>query len=169
MSIFTSLQSLIESEIYYPQNYDICKSMYGSESILNFILWLICLPIPSILFPVKPTVTIAYNFTYAVSGLQYGSQAYYSSLLPSIVGEGIILLGPWMIGFYGILLGIFIGFYYKFIKKYNSLCVLNLYMLLMILTIGRGGASSYMSVLINGTFSILIWGYAFNKIKKINT
>ena len=164
-SLGKSLQTLAESEIYYPRNFDICSSMYGSESFLNFILWLICLPIPSVLFPGKPTVTLAYSFTYAVSGLQYGNQAYYTSSLPSVVGEGIILLGPWLTGIYGIVLGIFIALYFKFIKKYKSLCILNLYMVLMILTIGRGGASSYMSTLINGTFSMLIWGYAFNKIK----
>ena len=166
LSIGKAIQSLIESEIFYPKYYDTCSSIYGSESIINFILWLVCLPIPSVLFPNKPTVTIAYNFTYAVSGLRYGAQAYYSSLLPSIVGEGIILWGPWLVLFHGLIIGLFIGAYFKFIKKYNSLYVLNVYMVLMILTMGRGGASSYMSKLINGTFAMLVWGYVFNKIRR---
>ena len=166
LSIGKALQSLAESEIYYPKNYDTCVSLYGSESVFNFIMWLVCLPIPSVLFPNKPTVTIAYNFTYAVSGLKYGAQAYYTSSLPSVVGEGIILWGPWMVFFHGLVIGLFIGAYFKFIRKYNTLSVLNVYMILMILTIGRGGASSYMSTLINGTFAMLLWGYAFNKIQR---
>lgn len=166
LSIGRSLVELIESEIYYPKNYPICVSLYGTDSILNFVLWLICLPIPSVLFPWKPTVTIAYSFTYALTGLKYGAQAYYSSSLPSVVGEGIILWGPWLVGFHGLLIGVFIGAYFKFIRRFNTLSVLNIYMLLMILTIGRGGASSYMSTLINGTFSMLLWGYLFNKIHK---
>lgn len=168
-TIGKAIQSLLESEILYPQYYDTCASLYGSESIMNFILWLICLPIPSVLFPNKPTVTIAYNFTYAVSGLKYGAQAYYSSNLPSVVGEGIILWGPWMVFFHGLVIGLFIGAYFKFIRKYKSLSVLNLYMILMILTIGRGGASSYMSTLINGTFAMLLWGYAFKKIRHMQS
>lgn len=165
-NIGNSLYELIETEIYYPTHYNICEDMYGTESILNFILWMICLPIPSVIFPWKPTVQLAYSFTYAVTGLQYGKQAYYTSSLPSVVGEGIILFGPWLVGFYGIILGIFIGFYFKFIRKYQSLCVLYLYMTLMILTIGRGGASSYMSTLINGTVAMLLWGYVFNKNRR---
>ena len=165
-TIGKAIQSLAESEIYYPKNYDTCVSLYGSESILNFLLWLICLPIPSVLFPNKPTVTIAYNFTYAVSGLKYGAQAYYTSSLPSVVGEGIILWGPWLVFLHGLVIGLFIGAYFKFIRRYNTLSILNVYMILMILTIGRGGASSYMSTLINGTFAMLLWGYVFNKKRK---
>lgn len=165
-SIVKAVKTLAESEIYYPKNYDICESLYGSESILNFMLWIICLPIPSVLFPGKPTVTIAYEFTYAVTGLQYGAQEYYTSSLPSVVGEGIIVWGPWLVGFHGIVIGVFIGSYFKFINRHKSLSVLNVYMLLMALTIGRGGASSYMSTLINGTFAMLLWAYISNRIQK---
>lgn len=164
-----AVKSLVESEIFYPQYYDTCVSLYGSESILNFVIWLVFLPIPSVLFPYKPTVTIAYGFTYAVSGLKYGAQAYYSSKLPSVVGEGMILWGPWLVGFHGVVIGLFIGAYFKFIKKYNSLSVLYVYMILKLLTIGRGGASSYMSTLINGTIAMLLWGKLFNKIRQKNT
>lgn len=72
-TIGNAMESLAEQEIYYPKYYDTCVSLYGSESILSFMLWLVFLPIPSALFPSKPTVTITYNFTYAVSGLMYGA------------------------------------------------------------------------------------------------
>ena len=81
----------------------------------------------------------------------------------------MILWGPWLVVFHGLVIGLLIGAYFKFIKKYNSLSVLNVYMILRILTIGRGGASSYMSVLINGTIAMLLWGYIFQKIHRTKT
>lgn len=170
LSFSNALNMLLESEIYYPTHYQQCSSIFESNGSLGlkFLLYLICLPIPSIIFPGKPTVNASFYLTYAVSGKWFGA-ANYTSSLPSVVGEGIIIWGESFVWLHGIVLGIFIGLVFKYLMRYKSLTIIYLYYLVNLLIVGRGGAESYMSGLINGTFYLILWAVILKRYKHRNT
>lgn len=157
-SFIKSLELLLESEVYYPKYYDVCSSIFTANGSLGikFILYLICLPIPSILFPGKPTVNASFYLTFAETGRWFGD-ANYTSCLPSVLGEGMIIWGPTFVFLHGIVLGIVIGVVFKFLMKYKSLTVLYVYYAVNLLALGRGGAESYLSGLVNGTIIMILW------------
>lgn len=166
LSVKEALSVLIESECGYPLRYSICESLQGSSGFINFLLWLIFLPIPSFLFVFtkKPTLTVAHEFTYAVSGRIFGA-ANYSSNLPSVLGEGMLIWGLNWIWLHGIVIGFIIAINMKFIRRHKSLIVLYVYLLLLMTTLGRGGAQSYMSSIINGTVFVMVWWWIVNHVR----
>ena len=157
-SLKTAIPLLIDEECYYPKYYSVCENMAGEGDCVAFLAWLIFLPIPSFLFifGTKPTMIVAHQFTYAVSGQVFGN-AYYSSSLPSVVGEGVIIWGFFGVVIHGIIIGIIMAFFFNFMKEHKSLDILYFYMLIQLAVLGRGGAQSYMGTLINGTIFIMLW------------
>lgn len=167
LSFNNALNMLLESEIYYPTHYQQCSSIFESNGSLglNFLLYLVCLPIPSIIFPGKPTVNASFYLTYAVSGRWFGA-ANYASSLPSVVGEGIIIWGESFVWLHGVVLGIFIGLIFKYLMRYKSLTIIYIYYLVNLLIVGRGGAESYMSGLINGTVYLIMWAVILKRYRR---
>lgn len=167
ISLSDSFQLLIESEIYYPKYYSTCSDIYLQEGGMGvmFLLYILCLPIPSIIFPGKPTVMPTSLFTFALIGKEYG-KANYVSCLPSIVGEGIIIWGDFGVIIHAVVLGIVIGVFLKFLMKYKSLTVLYAYYTINLLALGRGGAESYLSGLINGTICLIVWIVVFRRYER---
>lgn len=166
LSISDSISTLIRDECGYPLSYNVCEDLQETGGRLNFILWLLLLPIPSALFifTAKPTLTVAHQFTYAVTGRILGV-GNYSSSLPSVLGEGIMIWGMNWVWLHGIVMGIFIGINLRFLKGHKSLDILYLYMITLLAVIGRGGAQSYMGTLINGTVFIMLWWWACNRVR----
>ena len=166
LSIGDSISVLVKEECGYPLTYNICEDLQGTGGRINFILWLLLLPIPSafFIFTSKPTLSAAHQFTYALTGRIFGV-GNYSSSLPSVLGEAIIVWGMNWVWVHGIVMGIFIGINLKFLKNHKSLDVLYLYMITLLAVIGRGGAQSYMGTLINGTVFIMIWWWICNRVK----
>ena len=166
LSISDSISTLIRDECGYPLTYNICEDLQGTGGRLNFILWLLLLPIPSALFVFisKPTLAVAHQFTYALTGRILGV-GNYSSSLPSVLGEGIIIWGMDWVWLHGIIMGIFIGINLRFLKSHKSLDILYLYMITLLAVIGRGGAQSYMGTLINGTVFIMLWWWMCNRLR----
>lgn len=160
-SLAEAFSELIESEISYPQYYAAIETFAGESSIVTFLLWIVCLPIPSAIFPWKPIVTITHSFTEHISGLVYGAQDYYSSLLPSVLGEGMMVWGIEFSWIHALVIGVVIGFYLRWLHKYKSLSLLAVYQMLLLFTLGRGGASSLMGSFINGAIVILLF-YCFS-------
>ena len=166
MSISDSISTLIEEECGFPLTYGVCESLQGTGGKLNFILWLILLPVPSafFIFTSKPILAVAHQFTYAVTGRIYGT-ANYSSSLPSVLGEGIMIWGMNWVWLHGIIMGIFIAINLRFLNSHKSLDILYLYMITLLAVIGRGGAQSYMGILINGTVFIMLWWWTCNRVR----
>lgn len=166
MSLGKTFKLLLESEVYYPKYYETCSNIFVENGSLGlkFLLYLLCLPIPSIIFPGKPTVNASFFLTFAVTGRWFGD-ANYASCLPSIVGEGILIWGKGGIWLHGIVLGILIGLVFKFLMRYKSLTILYVYYAVNLLALGRGGAESYMSGLINGTVCLIIWVVILKKYR----
>ena len=165
-SISDSISTLIEEECGYPLYYSVCEELQGTGGRINFLLWLVLLPVPSafFLFTSKPTLAVAHQFTYAVTGRVFGT-GNYSSSLPSVLGEGIIIWGMNWVWLHGIVLGVFIAINLRFLRSHKSLDVLYLYMITSLAVIGRGGAQSYMGTLINGTVFIMLWWWACNRVR----
>lgn len=163
LSFSEALLELIEGECYYPTYYDTCINNAGLVNPIEYILWLIFLPIPSALWSGKPVVQVAYSFTSIFSTLTVNDAAY-SNLLPSVLGESFLIFGPYFFWIEAIILGLTIGFYFKFFLASKQLSVLTAYMLLMLSTIGRGGSQSYLGVLINGSVVLIIFVYLSKRV-----
>lgn len=161
---FSEISSLlIDSETYYPIYYDTClhSTALLNQTPLTFILWLIFLPIPSFVFPGKPTLQ-GDAFTYAVTGKSFGD-ANFSSALPSVLGESFMYFGEyyWV---EALIIGFVALFVIRYMLKSKTLTFYSIYMIVFVLTLGRGGGSSYLSTLISGSVSLI----ALNIYLKLN-
>ena len=144
------------SETYYPifYNHILTSSFLAELTPLQYVLWLIFLPIPSFLFPMKPTLE-SDTFTYSLTGLSYG-EAGYSSQLPSMMGEGLMFFGNDFFWIHALLLSFIIVFIVKYLLKNKILLFCVFYFCVSIVTIGRVGGGAFMPLLINGTISIIL-------------
>ena len=159
-------QLLINSETYYPIFYDrIIQSPYlSNQTPSTFILWLIFLPIPSFLWPGKPSLS-SDAFTYAMTGLHYGDEGY-SSSLPSLLGESLMFFGPDFYWVQALIMGFVIIFLIKYLFSFKSTNFMTMYLIVYILVIGRGGAGSYMSIIVLSVFTIFLFQKFLSKLLK---
>lgn len=164
MGLGDSFMTLIDGECGYPKYYDACVDNSGLVNPGMYILWLIFLPIPSVIWPGKPVVQVAYSFTSLFTTMSITDEAYYN-LLPSIVGESLLIFGEWFFWIEAIILGCVIGIYFKFFLQSEKLSVLTAYMILMLATIGRGGSQSYFGVVINGSIILMIFIYLSKRVR----
>lgn len=153
------LKMLIDTEAYYPIHYDhIVTSTYlDSQTPATFILWLIFLPLPSFIWPGKPTLQ-SDAFTYSISGMHYGDVGY-SSSLPSFMGESLMFFGENAYWIQGIIVGFVMVYIISTLSKHKTMTFFSIYLVVFVLTLGRGGASSYMSTLINGSVAVFIMNF----------
>lgn len=162
-SFSSSLLSLIDGETYYPIYYErISNNSNWGIKPSTFVTWILCLPIPSFLWSNKPFVDPSYALTVDLIGMISKTDYNYYNSLPSILGESMMIFGNDLYFLEAIIIGFFIGLFFRVLfrsKRLNTLC---LYMSLMLLTLGRGGATSYMSVIINGTILMTLWVIVFN-------
>lgn len=158
---------LIDSEAYYPVYYDeaLHSTALQSQTPMTFILWLLFLPIPSFVFPGKPTLQ-GDAFTYAVTGKSYGD-ANFSSALPSVLGESFMFFGSDFYWVGALIIGCVIATSINFLLKHKTLNFFAIYLIVFSLTLGRGGASSYMSTIINDSLSIFVLYFYVKHTKKI--
>lgn len=147
---------LINSETCYPIYYDhiINSPSLKSQTPLTFIIWLIFLPIPSVIWPGKPTLQ-SDAFTFSLTGMHYGDNGY-SSSLPSVMGESLMYFGESFYWIQPLIMGSVIIILINYLFKYRSTNMLSLYLITYVLSIGRGGAASYMSTIIFGVLPILL-------------
>ena len=153
----SSIEALLDGETYYPIYYERIVNTKWNISPITFLLWIICLPIPSFIWRNKPYVDPSYALTTNLYGFISKSDSNYYNSLPSMLGESMMIFGNQLFFFEAIIIGFFVGLYFRFLYRSKHLNVLTLYMTLMLLTLGRGGATSYMSGLINGTIILIVW------------
>lgn len=147
---------LLESETYYPIHYEHIVSSVdlAGQTARSFILWILCLPIPSVLWPGKPKIS-ADAFTYSLSGLRR-NDANYASSLPSNFGEALMFFDEHTYWIHALIVGTVIICVIGYVAKHKTMSFYALYLIVYSLTLGRGGASSYLSTLINGVISIVL-------------
>ena len=156
ISLNESFKELIFKEADYPKYYEyINEYMYGNISAIKYLLWLIFLPIPSIIFPSKPTVALNTIFSEIFLGISKESYGYYV-LLPSLLGEAFLIYGKYFYWIHAIVIGVVIAIVCKFMEKHKYLRYNNLFYSIYILTIGRGGSQGYLSYIINSSMPIVL-------------
>lgn len=164
---FSDMMSmLIDSEAYYPTYYDhLLKSpMLANQTPMVFILWLICLPIPSFIWPSKPTFQ-SDAFTYSLTGLHYGDYGY-SSSLPSVMGESFMFFGADFFWLHALIIGLVMVLIMNYLSKHKTMTFYSVYLAVYVLTLGRAGATSYMSTIINGSLAVFLLDFYVRKIKR---
>ena len=159
-----SIGLLLESECYYPRYYDICIKNSNLVSPIQYILWLLFLPVPNFIWADKPMIQIAYEFTSMFSSLSV-TDAAYSNLLPSILGEAFLIYGEYFFWVHAVILGFLIGVIFRVLLKSKKLSILSAYFIIILATIGRGGSQSYAPFAINSLFSLFTVFFMCNSLK----
>lgn len=156
LTFIDSFWGLLRTETYYPQYYNTISDAAGMVRPIDFLLWIIFMPIPSILWPGKPAVVVNDVFTLLVTGKVRG-QLGFSIELPSLLGEAIFVFGSFGYVIHAIVIAAIIALVFKTYLKYKPMRMLYIYYASLILIIGRGGTGSFLPELVNGSVSVLIW------------
>lgn len=155
------LQYLLMAECTYPEYYDHILSSPILQQISPFsvVLWLIFLPIPSVLWPSKPTLANDV-FTYSITGL-HKTDVGYSSLLPSFLGESFMYFGEHFYWLYAFITGLIFALIIKYLSKHKYMFVFVLYLIMQLTAVGRVGPTVALPRFLNGTLLVFIldWFY----------
>lgn len=159
LSFMKSLDLLIASEAYYPVWYDhILNSgfIHGQTADL-FILWILCLPIPSFIWSTKPKIS-ADEFTYSITGKRYTDTGY-SSFLPSAMGEGLMFFGEDFYWIHALAVGLITALILRFLIKHKTMIYYVAVIIITSLIFGRGAAGSFIPPLVNGVMPIFVMSF----------
>lgn len=163
-----SLELLMYSECTYPEYYDHILSSSELQGInpLSIVLWLICLPIPSVLWPSKPTLANDV-FTHSITGL-YKTDLGYSSLLPSFLGESFMYFGGTFYWIYTFMAGLVFALIIKYLSRHKLMLIFIFYLIMQLTAVGRVGPTVAIPRFINGTlFVFLIDWFIVSKNRKV--
>lgn len=154
-SFYHSMINLFQSETYYPVYYE---QIAWSTSIIrgvDYLKWLLFLPIPTFFWASKFSININSIFTKLITGKSIGDAAY-TVVLPSFMGESILVWGNQVYFFHGVLIAMLISFLVLFYNRYKSFTLINLYFLSQIIFIGRAGSQFFLSSVINSSLLIFL-------------
>jgi len=167
-SFFTLFSLLIRSEFYYPAFYsDTLKHLsFMGESIEHFISYVLCLPIPSFIWPDKPSYDAIRSFTYLFTGYVQGDSGFFI-LLPSILGESFINGGEKWFWVFGLISGTVISIMFRYLCSKKSLTFYSFFIIIYGFSYARGGTMVLLPILTNGSMAVLLYDlYIKSKIKK---
>lgn len=167
LSFVDMAELLMEQELTYPQFYDeiLSSSQYNNLSIGLFLAYIICLPIPSFIWPGKPSINFADLFTYGTLGLKRGDTGFYI-LLPSALGESFMVGGYWFSWLFALLSGLAIVVITRYISKHTTLIYYFFYLVIQSATYGRGGTAGLLPTFITGMLGVFILDIFLSKTKR---
>ncbi|HII3997772.1 TPA: hypothetical protein ACY4E2_002774, partial [Enterococcus faecium 1,230,933] len=142
ISFWQGTWNLIDSESSYPQYYDYANQGNSNVNIINFIIYIFIVCIPSSFYDLIhfSIPNLAYTFTETILGLSYGETNNYYILLPSVLGEAIMLCGKYFAFTYAFIYGIVSTWFLRLLKRNKSLEYLLIYYLLDFFRQFRGGS-----------------------------
>ena len=166
---FNKALTLFYKETDYTKYYDFSLSIFDSSNIFEFIRWFFTLPIPRVIAGSLKENQLEINnyFTEKLTNIQYGA-ANYSVILPSILGESFIVFGQQLFWIHSIFIYSFLALLNKLLTTENEYELINLYFVVQVLTIGRGGVSGYVSYAVNTLFIYFIFKYFFRMLSNSN-
>lgn len=167
LSFGDSLVLLLDQEANYPQYYDHILSspvLQDSRSPIDVLLWLIFLPIPSVIWPSKPTLANDV-FTYSITGL-HRTDFGYSSLLPSFLGESFMYFGGHFFWVYTFIMGMVFALLLKYLSKSKYMTLFILVLAVRMTAVGRAGSTATIPLFVNGSLLVLILDFLIIKNKK---
>lgn len=165
-SIIENIQSLIASECSYPIYYDYCASMTSVSQTINFFIYIAVICIPSALYSfigIK-VPNLAYSFTEAILGMKYGAKDYYI-LLPSVLGEAIILFGSEFAWIYGFFYGLLAFWFLRVLSSQEELKFLRLSFMLDFFRQFRGGSQYVLSSWLTKLLPMIVIIYILGKFR----
>ena len=168
-SLWDNIYLLIKAESGFPQYYSYCERT--NVSAINFFIYILIVYIPSQLYKVfgLSVPNLAYSFTETVLGMKYGALNYYI-LLPSVLGEALILLGRYFAWLYAFFYGFFVFLFLRILVSSVHLKYLLLFFLLDFFRQFRGGSqfvlTSWMTTLVPFIVLILLLNLFVERIKK---
>lgn len=144
---------------------------YGRSDVvsgIDYILWLIFLPVPSALWPGKPTLGINTIFSSLILGVGPGQPGYYV-LLPTVLGDSLLVWGPVFYWMTALLVGSIAGIVIGRIKTIPSLRLYALYYSGAALVFARGGSQSILGTMVNGSISLILLFVVFQMVRKVRS
>ena len=158
---------LAEQEFTYPRYYDgiLSSNRYNNFTVLSFLLYVICIPIPSFLWPGKPSLGFADAFTNGVLGLSRGDTGFYI-VLPSAMGESLMVGGLWFSWIFALISGSAIAIVTRYISKHTTLIYYLFYLVVQCATYGRGGTAGLLPTYITGILGFFLFDMYIRKVRK---
>lgn len=160
LGFIDSIKELFFYETDFPKYYKMISAMNGQITPLNYFLFFVLLPIPSILFKAKGSLVLSANkvFTTNILGLNYGARGY-SGLLPSIFGEGVLIFGEYFYFIHAIIIGLFVSYLCKVLENEENLSILNVYFAVSCISIARGGSQGFIGTVINSLYVYFLFTF----------
>lgn len=155
---FADSLRILSGEISFPKYYEVAVEIANFVSPIKYLLWFIVLPIPFISDKSRVSLLVNRVFSEYILGIEYGAKGYYV-LLPSILGEAIIIYNEYFYWVHAIFLAFLVGSLCKLLLKNRELSVLNLYFSARIVSIGRGGSQGFFGIVINSLIVYLSLKY----------
>ena len=156
--------SLFISEFSYPQFYDTILNSpnFSIYHPFDYIFYVLCIPIPSFIWPSKPSIGIADAFTYSMWGLQRGDTGYYISL-PSTLGEAFMFFGQDFSWVFALFSGFIVATVMHYFCRHKTMAVYIFFLIIQSFTYGRGGTAGLMPILLSGSIGVLIFDFYLRK------
>ena len=153
---------LIEKESDYPKYYtQIIDADIVSPN--DYFTWLVTIVLPKKIFPVN-AVSINDEFSMYISGLDR-DDPYYSIILPSIFGEALLVYGLFFSWVHAIVLALILSVLIKFYRRFSKLSFLTIYLIVHVLSIGRGGSQGIVAYFINISLLFVVMSFFVKYIK----
>ena len=166
MPFSVTVDLLFKSETDCPTYYDhiLLSNDLKNQTPFSFLLWLVSLPIPSLIWPGKPSLAND-AFTYSITGL-HRTDIGYSSLVPSFLGEGFMYFGHQYYWLYAFIVGLILLLILRYLLKNRYLLFFALYLSVYSFSIGRAGATAVIPSFINGTLAVFLLDFLFIRRSK---
>lgn len=132
---------LISAETSFIKNYNTAADCSGSVSGIMFFIYVLTGFIPMSIkgfFGVKE-INLAQVLSNNILGITYGSKNYYL-LLPSVLGEGIMVFDKYFAFLYLGIVAIIFGIIFKWVRRNDSQYYLAVFLILDIMRGVRGGS-----------------------------
>jgi hypothetical protein len=99
-----------------------------------------------------------------ISGLDR-DDPYYSIILPSIFGEALLVYGLFFSWVHAIVLALILSVLIKFYRRFSKLSFLTIYLIVHVISIGRGGSQGIVAYFINISLLFVVMSFFVKYIK----
>lgn len=153
---------LIEKESDYPKYY---TQIIDADIVspIDYFTWLVTIVLPKKIFPLN-AVSINDEFSMYISGLDR-DDPYYSIILPSIFGEALLVYGLFFSWVHAIVLALILSVLIKFYRRFSKLSFLTIYLIVHVISIGRGGSQGIVAYFINISLLFVVMSFFVKYIK----
>jgi hypothetical protein len=163
LSFGDSLTALIGGETYYYNYFDVLTG--GAPYLINYLIWLITLPLPGFLKPID--LNFNFNALFTLQVLGQGSLSDITSIsLPGLVNESIFIFGKYLFFVHAIIFAFIISVFYDSLKgNKKNLFPLIYTMFTLSMYTPRGGTSGPYSGAVKILFVFFLF-YLFRSKRK---